>query len=168
MLVALTGPISLFRVATLLQSVCHSLSELDFHRNTEHVLALTSRIVSCQPAPMDSEDMRDAPRMTVDESPVASTSTSSADATAPDSISEQATTKQDSKDENTLSEATADPSAASSSIASTSQATSQPGSSASSAIPAAKSEPEIRVWKPVAPGTMPKPRMLFSWTYLLR
>lgn len=108
---------------------------------------------------MENEENPDAPRMTVDESPVASTSTSSADAVAPDSkLVDEARERQDASTSPQSMSSTGD------STARTSEPVKdavKPAPESTTSMPApapAKSEPEIRVWKPVAPGTMPKPR----------
>ncbi|KAK9893734.1 hypothetical protein P389DRAFT_212871 [Cystobasidium minutum MCA 4210] len=104
---------------------------------------------------MSSEELRDAGRMSMDESPVASTSTSSADATAPAvQPAEETTTSgtQASSSSTVTNSADTVPDAGIGSASTTPAAE----SSSSTAAPA-KTEPEIRVWKPVAPGTMPKP-----------
>lgn len=123
-----------------------------------HVLcaAVICLLPTCR---MDSENDLDAVRMSVDEGAVASTSTSSADATAPDGNSDQVAANQDS---NTSSQSIpgADEPVSSSSTAPFSGITPEDAASETPAAPA-KSEPEIRVWKPLAPGTMPKPRMSY-------
>lgn len=106
---------------------------------------------------MDTEEPRDAGRMVTDESPVASTSTSSADATAPaERPVEQSTSldAQASTSNTTLEETESSPAAKSEGAVTVPAAES---SAATTSAPA-KTDPEIRVWKPVTPGTMPKPR----------
>lgn len=120
---------------------------------------------------MDTNESIDAPRMSVDEGPVASSSTSSADAVAPDATEdEQATSGQDnSKSPENTGEAGSEPTASNSTIANSEPAP-QAGTSAAGATAAtAKSEPETRIWRPVPPGTMPKPRRLhIRAVYLFR
>jgi hypothetical protein len=108
---------------------------------------------------MDAEEGRDVPRMCVDESPVASTSTSSADAVAPEATADgQAARQDDIRSTESTGAIGVDPTASTSNTL-TSESTPQAGTSASGAAAApVKSEPETRVWKPVPPGTMPRPR----------